>query len=157
MVATSFLTNMGRAKVHLSGRLNAAIIKAEKSQRKSGPPKYDYPPNVINAARMQKYIKGETEIVILEDECHFIRALDAQRAKGKAIFGAGFLISSRAAARLENARLEAEKDVTIWELSDRERIIVKCLDDGTPIPMQAAKKTKILPAVEGGEQMRMDI
>ena len=68
---------------------------------------------------------------ISERDAHFIRALDAQKASGKGLFGSGFLLSEKAAAEkaaAEKAAAEkaaAEKDNTyIWELSEREWEIV---------------------------------
>ena len=59
-------------------------------------------------------------------DAHFIRALDAQKASGKTLFGSGFLLSKKAAAEKAAAeKAAAEKDNTyIWELSEREREIV---------------------------------
>ena len=48
--------------------------------------------------------------------CMFIRALDAQRGKGKGIFGGGYLLSQSEAAKAAKA-----ETVMTWELSERER------------------------------------
>lgn len=62
---------------------------------------------------------------------HFIRTLDSQRPLKKAIFGAGFLISDKKATELKGAkrttiREKIEKAEKIyWELSDREKEIIK--------------------------------
>ena len=71
---------------------------------------------------------------IRERDAHFIRALDAQKASGKGLFGSGFLLSEKAAAEkaaAEKAAAEkaaAEKvrvcNTNVWELSDREKKIV---------------------------------
>ena len=72
------------------------------------------------------------------DICH-IGGLDSQKKQKKGIFGAGFLLSEKAAAEkaaaekatAEKAAAEkaaTEKDNTImWELSERERKIIKSL------------------------------
>lgn len=57
--------------------------------------------------------------VALLDESELCAALDAMKAVKKAIFGKGYLISEKAAAE----KAAAHK----WELSDRERAIVKKL------------------------------
>ena len=49
-----------------------------------------------------------------------MRSLDSQREAGKAIFGAGFFLSEKAAA--EKAAAEET-----WELSERELEIIKSL------------------------------
>ena len=62
------------------------------------------------------------ELRIRSDDVQFCRALDAQKAQKKAIFGCGFLLSEKAAAE----KAAAKK----WELSAREREIVKKLSEG---------------------------
>ena len=52
-------------------------------------------------------------------DAHFIRALDAQKASGKGLFGSGFLRSEKAAAEKVNT--------DILELSEREWKIVRGL------------------------------
>lgn len=49
---------------------------------------------------------------------HFIRAA------GKSVFGGGYLLSDAKAAELKAAELKAAEDVTVWQLSDRERHII---------------------------------
>lgn len=62
--------------------------------------------------------------------------MDAQKDSGKAIFGSGLLLSDDAALRHEKAaraaaeRAAAERAAAIvWELSDREKEIVKNLSE----------------------------
>ena len=102
-------------------------------------PKYAYPMNVITGKdyRLAKY--GQTFRVRRED-CVVIAEMDAQRAQKKRIFGAGMLISDRAAEereRLEElanieAAKEKEKDAPIiWELSERERALIDAMKGGS--------------------------
>ena len=67
------------------------------------------------------------ELKIRAQDACFIRALDAQKqAEGRAIYGAGFLLSDSAAAEkaaAEKAAAEKAK-ARAWELSDRERGII---------------------------------
>ena len=64
----------------------------------------------------------------------FTRALDVQRPHKKALFGAGFLISEQKALEqkaleqkaLEQKAREQEQKIS-WELSDREKEIIKKL------------------------------
>ena len=71
-------------------------------------------------------------------EAVFIRALDAMRAEGKGAFGGALLISDHAAARkadAEQAVPHADAPTRVWELSDREKAIIKELnhnDDERP-------------------------
>ena len=61
---------------------------------------------------------------MIRDGTFFIRKLDAQTEKGKAIFGGGFLLSeAMTAERAAAERAAAEK----WTLSEREREIVKTI------------------------------
>ncbi len=126
-VKTSFATNMGGTKIHVSGELNRKIREAQeraKHERTAERPKYAYPPNVCSAALLGKIAEGGIDLRISEKDTHFIRALDAQRAAGKTIFGAGFLLSDRAAAERAAAERAAEVGAFEWELSDRERAII---------------------------------
>ena len=134
-VNTSFITNMGGWKIHCAPELQAAIMAADDEVRRAGKieiPKYDYPPNVCSAARLQYITRHGVELKIRAQDTCFIRALDAQKqTEGKSIYGAGFLLSDGAAAEkaaAEKAAAEkaaAEKaNARAWELSERELQIV---------------------------------
>lgn len=131
-VNTSFITNMGNCKIFVSHELAEIIKQATKKElRKNADPKpaYDYPDYVISAARLNKIAAHGVSLRFDAKDLHFIRALDSQRRKGKDIYGAGFLLSEKAAAEkaaVEKAAAEkaaAEK----WELSKRELEIIKNL------------------------------
>ena len=139
-VNTSFITNMGEWKIHCAPELQAAIKAADDAVQQAGKteiPKYDYPPNVCSAARLQYISRHGVELKIRAQDTCFIRALDAQKqAEGRAIYGAGFLLSDSAAAEKAAAEKAAEEkaaeekaaeekaNVRAWELSDREREII---------------------------------
>lgn len=126
-VKTSFATDMGGTKIHVSGELNRKIREAQertKRERTAELPKYAYPPNVCSAALLGKIAERGIDLRIRAEDAHFIRALDAQRAAGKTIFGAGFLLSDRAAAERAAAERAAEVGAFEWKLSDRERAII---------------------------------
>ena len=134
-VNTSFITNMGEWKIHCAPELQDAIMAADDAVQQAGKteiPKYNYPQNVCSAARLQYISRHGVELKIRAQDTCFIRALDAQKqAEGKAIYGAGFLLSDSAAAEkaaAEKAAAEkaaAEKaNVRTWELSERELQIV---------------------------------
>ena len=129
-VNTSFITNMGEWKIHCAPELQDAIKAADDAVQQAGKteiPKYDYPPNVCSAARLQYISRHGVELKIREQDAYFIRALDAQKqAEGRTIYGAGFLLSDSAAAEKAAAeKAAAEKaNVYIWELSERELQIV---------------------------------
>ena len=136
-VSTSFVTNLGNKKIVASAELRELIEEANKENlRKMHKelPKYSYPDEVLTATMLGYMAAHGTSIEIEAKDVHFIRALDSQKESGKGLFGSGFLLSEKAAAEkaaAEKAAAEkaaAEKiDTNIWELSDREREIVKSL------------------------------
>ena len=102
-------------------------------------PRYSYPPYVITSAGVQQYSKYGVDFRVSVEESLPISALDAQKEYGKAIYGKGYLISERAAAERTKADQEKEERAAAerandgkaiperWELSEREREIVKNL------------------------------
>lgn len=128
-VRTSFVTNLGDGETvmesapDLSLWINEAVdeLRARKTTKL---PRYEYPDYVITSARMQYYAAHGVELKINRKDCVRIPAMDAQCKKGKAIFGGGLLLSDKAAA--ERAAAERAAAV-VWELSDREKEIVKGL------------------------------
>ena len=126
-VSTSFVTNLGNKKIVASAELHELVEEANKeSLRKMHKelPKYSYPDEVLTATMLGYMAAHGTSLEIEAKDVHFIRALDSQKESGKGLFGSGFLLSEKAAAE----KAAAEKiDTNIWELSDREREIVKSL------------------------------
>ena len=121
-VPTSFVTNLEAALVRVVPELMDAVERADTENLKAGKvslPKYAYPDEVITAAFCQWLCHHHTPFCVMPKDAIHIRAMDAQRAAGKAIFGSGFLLSERAAAE----RAAAKR----WTLSDRERRIVSSL------------------------------
>ena len=77
------------------------------------------PDLIVTAAMMQRYAKYGVDFRVVRGECTRITRLDAQKSKKKEIFGTGLLLSNKAAAE----KAAAER----WELSEREKEIVKML------------------------------
>ena len=148
-VNTSFITNLQPGcEIRTAPTLRNAIFEADRQNRKEKKrelPKYSYPPNVVTATMIGYLSKYGQNIQIASEDCFFIRALDAQKAKGKCLFGSGYLISEKAAAEkaaaekaaaekaaAEKAAAEkaaAEKAAAEkWQLSEREKTIIKLLD-----------------------------
>ena len=121
-VRTSFVTNMGDYKIHVSNELYNAIEEAKKENEKGNElPKYEYPNNVLTCPIIQK-IANYVSLKIRDEDCQFISGLDSQKDSKKSIFGGGFLLSEKAAAEKAAAeKAAAEK----WKLSDREWEIVR--------------------------------
>lgn len=115
-VSTGFITNLDKEnrfrtapslweKVKAANDENLRVLHKEL-------PNYSYPDNVVVPAVAMKWSHYGEDFRVKKEDCIIITELDEQKAKGKAIFGKGFLLSEKAAA---------EK----WELSDREWEIVK--------------------------------
>lgn len=73
--------------------------------------------------------KGE-EIEIPKTDTYFIRQLESQKPLRKAMYGAGFLLSSDMTRRLARAeaRAEARGEEYTFDLSERELAIIRELD-----------------------------
>ena len=130
VVDTSFLTNLGDYLVETAPDLAERIKEAQKVDKPSMP-KYSYPANLITAARLNKAVN--LGIHFRTKKGTFVRKLDSQREKKKAIYGGGYLIPTRAAEMLRAEMLRAEmlRDEvvkTVWELSERERQLIAMMD-----------------------------
>ena len=127
-VPTAFVTNLAPEIVAESAPdLRALVKEADEQSRKEAArvlPKYSYPPHVVTSAGLGHLATHGTALKIRRGECAFIRALDAQAAAGKAIFGGGLLLAERAAAERAAAERAA---AAVWKLSERERALVKQL------------------------------
>ena len=136
-VNTSFVTNMGGNKIVAAADLREILDDENKKNLKKlhrELPKYSYPDEVLTATMLCYMAAHGVSLEISERDAHFIRALDAQKASGKCLFGSGFLLSEKAAAEkaaAEKAAAEkaaAEKvNTDIWKLSEREWAIVRGL------------------------------
>lgn len=89
-VNTSFLTNLDKYVVRGTPDLYQIIKKVNdenmKAQRKSLP-KYVYPFEVLTSTDVGKFSKYGVPYALSGKDAVFIRAMDAQRKVGKAIFG----------------------------------------------------------------------
>ena len=144
-VNTSFVTNLDPCQLRSAPGLYKAVRMANEENRRREVkelPKYTYPACVLTAAAAYQYSRLGVDFRVLPDECKFIRALDAQRAAGKAIFGSALLLgehkaAERAAADREAARHAAEEKQAVeeatgmvWQLSEREKAWVSTLSGG---------------------------
>ena len=121
-VNTGFLSNMlGDVAVMTAPDLCAEILKVQTSDKPSLP-KYRYPVNIIRQTDIGVLARRGIELRIPRSEVCYIKKLDAQGKSG--IFGGGYLISDRAAAEKD-----AEAEVIEWTLSERERKIIKELNN----------------------------
>ena len=130
VVPTSFVTNLEDCRARSVPDLYRVVEEADaenKKQFKKVLPKYKYPAEVLSAAMLRYLSEHDTPLRISRKDSHFIRILDSQREAGNnGIFGSGYLLSEKAAAE----KAAAEKaNATEWELSDREREIIRSLGD----------------------------
>ena len=135
-VNTSFLTNLGDCKIEMAPDLYAAVSSADagiRAERVAALAKYIYPPHLLSVGGFD-IVKRGVGLRFSASDVSFVRALDAQREAGKTIYGAGFLLSERAAAERAAAekaaaeRAAAEKATAEkWQLSEREWEIVHSL------------------------------
>jgi hypothetical protein len=112
-------------------------------------PKYNYPYEVVTSSALGYLASHGVTFKIAHEDTFVVRSIESQKATGKSLFGAGYLLSERAAAeraaaeraaaeraaaeRAAAERAAAERaKATVWELSEREREIIKSLggDDG---------------------------
>ena len=131
-VNTSFVTNMGQYKIEMAPDLFDAVSAADadvRAERAVSLARYCYPPNVLSVGDFD-IVKHGQALRIPASAVSFVRALDAQRDRGKAIFGGGFLLSEKAAAEKAAAEKAAAEKAAAekWELSPRELEIVSSLD-----------------------------
>ena len=146
-ISTSFLTNMDRAKVRSAPDLYLELEQINTQNRRKGKielPNYVYPLSVVSGSAVALYSKHGVDFRVAPEDCAFIRSLDAQSEVGKAIFGAGFLLSNRGKAEREKA--EREKAV-FWKLSEREKKIIEKLNEGAErgdsSPMEAQNPKRV--------------
>lgn len=141
-VNTSFLTNLEPEciRVKSAPKLYAMAqegVEAYRNEIRKAFPKYQYPENVITAPWVGLLSRAGVEFSVPVSESEPISGLDQQKAVGKAIYGKGYLVSDAVAA--DRRRAEDEKKAkeeerqktgipVIWELSERERGIIKRLN-----------------------------
>ena len=148
VVRTAFVTSFGGDVVaETAPDLREELCRAsERMKMTKTLPQYAYPDYVLTAAMLQKMAKYGVRYSVRKSECIRISALDNQKAKGKAVFGGGLLLSEKAAAEKAAAEKAAaekaadekaaaekaaaeKKDAIVWTLSDREWEIVRSLGE----------------------------
>lgn len=145
-VKTSFVSNLfGDVKIIGDADLHQRL-KDVQEDNKVCLPSYAYPDNIITVSSIGAMVEKGVSVEIHKKEVQFCRTMDAQRAFKKSIFGSGFLTSDKVARELVEKEQEARKlknkalenqeidDINrrmVWELSEREREIIKTLGNGT--------------------------
>ena len=90
-------------------------------------PKYEYPTEVIGVQSMTAAARGGLDMEIMPEELYWLRQLDCQRTRNKGVYGTGFLAARNVADKIQAA---AARERIQWELSEREREIVRRLGCG---------------------------
>ena len=133
VVSTSFASNLfgdvlAMSVPDLYERLTAA------ARSKSPLLHYRYPAHLLTFSDLARCARHGVAVSIPRSEAAFVRRLDSQQAAKKTIYGSGFLLSDRQAARMEAALLEADRhkaekaaqeiEAHAWAISDRERAVI---------------------------------
>ena len=127
VVNTSFVSNIfGDTKILGAPELKQKI-KEIQNENEVSLPRYCYPDNVITVSHIAKIVEGGESIKIMKNEVDFCRALEHQKEHKKTIFGSGFLVSDNVAKRYKKTLERVTKKTIEWELSDKEREIIKTL------------------------------
>ena len=138
-VKTSFISNLFEDIVVMSDPHLYRELEKINELRKVNLPKYKYPPEVLTVSSVQWCVERGISMQFKKSEVYQIGGLDSQKKYKKGIFGAGYLLSEKAAAEkaaaekaaAEKAAAEkaaAEKEnIIVWELSDKEKEIIDSL------------------------------
>lgn len=128
-VRTSFISNLFEDIMIMSDPNLYKALEEINNPKKVSHPKYIYPTEVLTVSAVHRCVeRGVSMQFKNSDVCH-ISYLDCQKTHNKTIFGSGYLLSEKAAAEKAVAEKEAAEkdDIIIWELSERERNIIKSL------------------------------
>lgn len=129
-VRTAFVTNLGDGETIAQtaprlGQMIKEAVETIKREKTREIPKYTYPDCVVTAAMLQRYSKYGVDFSVKISECVRVSALDSQKEKKKTIFGSGLLLNTNATERKAAAEKAA---AVVWEISDREKDIIKSLN-----------------------------
>ena len=131
-IGTGFLTNLENCLARTASDLYDAIEECNKVNwhlNKRQNPRYQFPDHVLTSAMLGYISCHHVDFKVERKDAFFIRALESQRAKGKGLFGCGYLLSEKAAAEKAAAEKAAAEKAAAekWELSARERLVIKSL------------------------------
>lgn len=91
-------------------------------------PKYVYPKEILTVSKVEKLIRNWYSIEFNGESLVSISSLNAQKKHKKTIFGAGFLLSTKATEQIEKLEKLKEKPLEL-ELSQYEYDLIKKLDE----------------------------
>lgn len=122
-VKTSFVTNLHKDKsevIVLSGILKMRIERAQKVDRAENLVKVVPNPHVMNSARIAKYIRRGSDLVI--------KAEHMQRCKWTKLFGGGFVIDTATVVMLEEIHEKIHEEIP-EEIPEEIKQTIKKLDE----------------------------
>jgi hypothetical protein len=140
VVKTSFVSNLfGDIAVIGDAELYRDLMNIKDVNRPDPLPKYEYPDNVLTVSNLHKIVYRGISMKFRKNELEFISQLDCQKSTGKSLYGNGFLMCDAATIRKAEAETEAEAEAKakakaktkadfVWELSEREKVIVEKLN-----------------------------
>ena len=122
VVNTSFVTNLGGLLARTAPGLYNAIAEAQKKPDEAKLPKYTYPDELLTVNDLKKMCSAGIEYGI--EKGIYVNTLDSQKPLGKRIFGGGLLIDEKSAERKRD-----EREAIVFDLSPRERELIRTLDN----------------------------
>jgi hypothetical protein len=141
-IKTAFVSNIfGDIKIIGDADLHQKF-KEIQLRDKINLPKYEYPNNIITVSKVSYCVEKGINLTFDKNDLKHYRGMDAQKNHGKTLFGGGFICSDKAAAEAAQAAAEAaqaaaeaaqaaaeakKNNVIIWELSEKEKEIIKSL------------------------------
>ena len=134
-IKTAFVSNIfGDIKIIGDADLHQKF-KEIQLRDKINLPKYEYPNNIITVSKVSYCVEKGINLTFDKKDLKHYSGMDAQKKHGKSLFGSGFICSDKAAAEAAQAAAEAaqaaaeakKNNVIIWELSEKEKEIIKSL------------------------------
>ena len=128
-IKTAFVSNMfGDLKIIGDSELHQKF-KEIQARNKANLPKYEYPHHIITVSKVAYCIEKGISLTFDKKDLKHYRGMDAQKKHDKALFGSGFIASDKAAATAAAAAAAAaannKDNVIVWELSQKEKEIIK--------------------------------
>ena len=121
VIKTAFVSNLfGDVKIIGDSALHLKFKELQRNN-KASLPKYKYPDNIITVSKISYCVEKGISLTFDKKDVKHCRGMDAQKKHGKGLFGAGFIVSDKAAAAAAN------DTIITWELSEKEKKIIKSL------------------------------
>ena len=104
-------------------------FKELQEKKKVNLPKYEYPEHIVTVSKVAYCVEKGINIQFEKKDLKHYRGMDSQKKHGKALFGSGFIASNKAAAAQAAAQATVNKrdNVIVWQLSQKEKEIIKSL------------------------------